>query len=147
MRVNLIAAALLLACGSATAQESDDYARMSRVSWAAFECAAFSSVLNEPKEQERLFRLGYDKGKEFLEALQAGRIKGEDLYSISPSGFLMLAQGPTPDFILGRVFESAQENALKDVITSETVLEDELKKSIASRKYQEGNCEVLGRGR
>lgn len=58
----------------------------------------------------------------------------------------MLAHGPTPDFALGRVFEGALENALKDVITPDTVLEDELKQSIASRKYSERNCEILGGG-
>jgi len=104
-------------------------------------------VLNQPKEQERLFLFGYAQGKDFLTAVQAGRVQRKDLDSTSPTGFLMRAQGPTPDFILGRIFEASQENALKDVITTETVLNDELKESIASRKYRESNCEVLGRGR
>ncbi len=56
----------------------------------------------------------------------------------------MVAQGPSVDFILGRVYESAQDNALKDVITTETVLSKELKQNLASRKYHSGNCELVG---
>lgn len=132
---------------AAIAQKSDDYARMSRTAWAAFECSSLASILEKPKEQERLFLVGYDRGKEFIGALRAKKIKPEDLHSIAPSGFLMLAQGPTPDFILGRVFESAQENVLKDVITGASVLDKDLQQSIASRKFTAANCEVLGNGR
>ena len=55
----------------------------------------------------------------------------------------MVAQGPTADFILGRVFEAAQENALKDVITTETVMNKALQKVIASGKYTSANCEII----
>lgn len=79
--------------------------------------------------------------------MQGGRIAAKDFNSIPPSGLLMVAQGPTPDFILGRVFESAQENALKDVITTDSVLHKDLQRSIASRKYTSGNCEIIGNGR
>lgn len=142
----LMAFAVCATTPSALAQSSADYARMSRASWSAFECAAFADVLGKTQDHERLFKYGYEQGKAFLEAARAGRVDEKDLSSISPSGFLMLANGPTADFALGRVFEGALENGLKDVITSETVLEDELKKSIASRKFGDANCEILGRG-
>ncbi len=129
------------------ASESTDFAKMGRATWAAFECSSLASVLDRPKDQERLFRFGYAQGKKFLHALQGGRITVEDLQSIAPSGLLMVAQGPTADFILGRVFESVQENALKDVITTESVLHKELQQAIASRKFTAGNCEVIGNGR
>ena len=131
---------------SALAQSSEEYARMSRASWSAFECAAFADVLGKTQDHQRLFKYGYEQGKAFIEAARAGRVDEKDIGSISPSGFLMLAKGPTADFALGRVFEGALKNALKDVITPETVLEDELQKSIASRKFGDANCEILGRG-
>lgn len=134
----------LVAAFQASAQESADYAKMGRAAWAAFEC---SSLADKPNEQERLFHFGYEQGKKFIDAVQAKRITPEDLDSIVPSGVLMLAQGPTPDFILGRVFESAQHNALKDVITSDSVLDKDLRQTLASRKYTAANCEILGSGR
>ncbi|WP_146907246.1 hypothetical protein [Arenimonas daejeonensis] len=144
MRSVLLFAGLAASC-QVIAQDSADFARMSRASWAAFECAALASVLERPADQERLFHYGYDQGKKFLVAAQAGRVEKSDINSIAPSGFLMVAQGPTIDFMLGRVFESAQENALKDVITADTVLHDDLKQSLASNKFVAGNCEILGR--
>jgi hypothetical protein len=137
----------LFATSPAFAGASEDFAKMGRAAWAAFECSSLASVLERPKDQERLFRFGYEQGKEFLNALQAGRITAQDLKSIAPSGLLMVAQGPTADFMLGRVFESAQENALKDVITTESVLHKDLQQSIASHKFTSGNCEVIGNGR
>ena len=131
---------------SAFAQSSEDYARMSRASWSAFECAAFADVLGKAQDHERLFKYGYEQGKVFIEAVRAGRVDEKDLTSISPSEFLMLAKGPSADFALGRVFEGALENGLKDVITPENVIEVELQHSIASRKFSEANCEILGRG-
>ena len=146
MRVTLAAIILCTFLPAAFAQTSDDYARMSRASWSAFECAALADVLGKTKDHERLFNFGYVQGKSFIDAARKDQVDQKDLNSISPSGFLMLAQGPTADFALGRVFQGAVENALKDVITSETVLAEELKQSIASRKFSEGNCEILGRG-
>ena len=122
------------------ASESVDYAKMGRVTWAAFECSSLASIMEKPKVQERLFLFGYEQGKEFFRALQGGLITKEDLRSNTPSGLLMVAQGPTADFILGRVFEAAQENALKDVITTETVMNKALQKVIASGKYTSANC-------
>jgi hypothetical protein len=138
---------LLTTSAISLAAESADFAKMGRAAWAAFECSSLASVMEKPKDQERLFLFGYDQGKEFLNAMQSGRITQKDLSSIVPSGFLMLAQGPSVDFVLGRVFESAQENALKDVITTDTVLSKDLQMSIALRKYTSGNCELIGNGR
>jgi hypothetical protein len=136
---------LFAASPALIAAESTEFAKMGRTVWAAFECSSLASVLKKPKDQERLFRFGYEQGREFLHALQGGQITAKDLNSITPSGFLLVAQGPTADFILGRVFESAQENALKDVITTESVLHKDLQQAIALRKYTSGNCVIIGK--
>lgn len=143
----LLGAVLFAASPALIAAESADFAKMGRAAWAAFECSSLASILGRPKDQERLFLFGYEQGKGFLHAMQGGRIAAKDFNSIPPSGLLMVAQGPTPDFILGRVFESAQENALKDVITMDSVLHKDLQRSIASRKFTAGNCEIIGNGR
>ena len=108
---------------------------MGRVSWSAFECSSLASVMNEGKEQERLFALGYQQGKAFIDALQKNRIELKDRNEQVPSGFLLLLQGPTPDFVLGRVFESAQENALKDVFTPDSITSKDLQATLARSKF------------
>jgi hypothetical protein len=116
---------------------------MATVSWSAFECSALASVMNDPNEHDRLFSSGYLHGKAFVGAVRSNRIEPKDLNEQVPSGFLMLLQGPTPDFVLGRVFESAQENVLKDVITPASVTSKDLQATLARRKFRSQNCGVL----
>ncbi len=116
---------------------------MGSVSWSAFECSSLASVMNEEKEQERLFSLGYQQGKAFIDALQKNRVELKDRNEQVPSGFLLLLQGPTPDFMLGRVFESAQENALKDVITPNSIASRDFQATLARTKFTKQNCSLL----
>jgi hypothetical protein len=125
------------------AQPSRELALSARLSWSAFECSSLASVMSDQAEQERLFTLGYEQGKVFIQAARSNRIDQKDINNDVPSGFLMLMQGPTPDFVLGRVFESAQENALKDVITPSSVTNKELKVLLAQGKFSKQNCNVL----
>lgn len=87
------------------AQTSKDYAVMGKKAYAAFECAALASFARDEDEQHRLFQLGYDEGKTFLEALRNGKIEAEDVNSTVPVGITLALEGPTADFILGRVWK------------------------------------------
>lgn len=116
---------------------------MARVSWSAFECSSLASVMNDNKEQDRLFSLGYQQGKAFIEAIQKNQVELKDRNEQVPTGFLLLLQGPTPDFVLGRAFESAQENALKDVITPTSITSKDLQATLARSKFTKQNCSVL----
>ena len=101
----------------------------------------------------RLFTLGYSSGQRFVAAAAAGTITAEEANSIVPMvvGFLMA--GPSEEFILGRVFESAANQGYDEVVKHDAsgmylelkdwVSDDELKASIASNKYMRGNCELL----
>lgn len=133
---------------SVLAQDSASYAQMAKATWSAFECSSLASKLKKPTEQERLFKFGYSQGKDFIAALQAGKIKREDLSSNAPVGVLFLLEGPTPDFMLGRIYESAQENALKDVYrVGDHFNADEEQELAASNKFASSNCQLIGNGR
>jgi len=107
-----------------------------------------ASVATDQLEQERLFSFGYTQGRKFLDALRENKISQADRSSIVPSGFLMVAEGPTADFILGRVFEAAQENALKNVFVTDGKLNsNELRESIAKNRHQTQNCALIGRSK
>lgn len=83
--------------------------------WIAFEGSSLATTAGETKKAERFFQIGYSEGKRFLEELKAGKIKKEDLDSEVPTIMLLLVQGPSDDFILGRIFENAQDHVLKDI--------------------------------
>lgn len=126
-------------------QTSQEYAVMGRSAWAAFECTALASHLRETKEQERLFLFGYKQGQVFLGALQSGKIANKDVNGQVPISLVLLLQGPTPDFILGRVFEAAQDNALKKVLkTDDKMNPAEIQKIMAKNEFSNKNCQFIG---
>ena len=113
-------------------------------SWSALECSALASVMNDEIEQARLFTLGYESGRKFMGAVQSKKVTIKDLQSEVPSGLLMVMQGPSVDFMLGRAFESALDNAMRGIFTSNGDLHsDELKKTLATTKYDQKNCRLV----
>ena len=119
---------------------------MGRVAWSAFACSSLAAQaqLEDQKEQERLFLLGYEQGKAFIEAAQAKKVERKDISEEVPIGLTLLLQGPTPDFMLGRVYESAQEEALKNVLrTNGNLNTDEVQASLARSAYTKQNCRLL----
>jgi hypothetical protein len=68
------------------AQQSKDYAVMGRVAWSAFECSSLAAQMKDQKEQERLFLLGYEQGKAFIEAAQTKKVERKDISEEVPIG-------------------------------------------------------------
>ena len=148
MMRTVVVSLLILVSSSATAQDSASYAQMAKASWSAFECSALAAKLDKKSEAERLFKFGYDKGKAFISAMLENKVKREDLSDTAPIGVLFRLEGPTPDFMLGRIFESAQDNALKDVYETEGKFNsDETQGMLASSKFASSNCQIIGNGR
>jgi hypothetical protein len=142
----LIIAALTCSPLTAGAQTSKEYARMAELTWMAFECSSLSSMAGNEKEERRLFELAFTQGKRFLSAFEAGKVAHADLRSTVPMGFLLVIAGPSADFILGRVFEGAQQNALKGIITTDGQLHSkEHQVTLAQNRFRERNCTFLGR--
>jgi len=145
MRKVILMLLLTFVTNTAKAESSKDYSMMGKIAWSAFECSSLASVAEDEKEQRRLFMIGYEQGKQFLDALIAKKINQSDLSSIVPSGFVMLIEGPTPDFVLGRLFAATQENALDGVFVSEGKYNPkDLQKIIAERRFHERNCRLIG---
>ncbi|MNV88105.1 hypothetical protein D3C71_1822820 [compost metagenome] len=58
---------------------------------------------------------------------------------------LLLLEGPSPDFMLGRIYESAQNSALKDVYkTGDQFNSDEEQIAIAANEFRKLNCQLIG---
>ena len=85
---------LLLISSPALASE----AQKARVMWSAFECSTFAEVKKDTAEQARLFQLGYRQGKQFLEAMEAGKITPEEMRKNVPVIVALLLAGPSIDF-------------------------------------------------
>lgn len=115
---------------------------MSQVTFAAFECAALAAFAELPQERERLFAYGYKQGLAFAAAWKAKKVETADIARGVPVGVLLRMSGPTPDFIVGRIYDGAHENALKDVITPESTKNSQTVR--AKDKFLMQNCRLLG---
>jgi hypothetical protein len=146
MRTLTILTAILGLSGSpiAGAQSSRDFAVMGRSVWSAFECSSLASTMRNPNEQERLFQLGYKNGLAFIAAIQAQKIEREHITEEVPIGVMFLLEGPTPDFILGRIYEAAQGDAHNGV---DLLGAANVQKTQAQGRYDKQNCRLLGDAR
>lgn len=137
----LVALFLLFSAQSALASSADS----GQAVFSAFECSVLAAKIGRAEDQKRLFEFGYEEGKKFIDSVRSGEISEEELSSKVPVGVLWHMQGPTTDFILGRIYESAAENALEGVYGgANEVLSKEDQKRIAENKFSTKNCGLIG---
>ena len=125
---------------STLGQTSQQYALMGKKLWAAFECSDLADAAGNAKESLRLFYIGYNEGRVFAEAVQAGKIEKQDINAEVPLAVLLLLHGPTVDFILGRIFEAAIDDVTKDVLNER---DENVKKIVAQSKFAKMNCSLM----
>lgn len=142
--LHLLVAFLLLPLSGEAQEGRNAEIEAGNTLWSAFECAAFASVAKLNTEQERLFKLGYEKGAIFIKAVAEGRISIQELRSGVPSGVAMYLQGPTPDFMLGRIYESALDSSLKNIFTTNGSYNPaDLQVTLAETEYRKHNCALI----
>jgi hypothetical protein len=142
----LILVSTLLATSVLNAAESTpskELAARGRRVWAIFECCALASVAEEKDLRERLFQYGYSEGRAFLKAIEDGKVSRADLSREVPVGLLLLLQGPSVDFILGRIYAGAEENALDKIYRGDVAGNSDLAKALAKEELHKRNCELL----
>lgn len=150
-RIVVVVAILLVSMlGICHAQEK--HPNRGLLMWAAFSCATFAELSGNSGEQERLFKLGYKIGRELLSDIDAKKIDQREFENL-PVGVKFRLAGPTTEFIMGRIFEGAQEDAFDKVVKEDDhggILTDplkwadgELKVLRARNKFQKSNCGVL----
>jgi hypothetical protein len=119
--------------GIASAQVDNDAVRVTQLSLSAFECGALAP---NQADAERLFLLGYDTGKAFIERVTTSPLNEATRNKIAV--LWLSTNGPTADFILGVVYARMTDEALKDM----SLQGWDLQKSI---RYAEKNCALIGR--
>ena len=146
---------LLIALGCSSllmAQEGGSSVNRARLMWSAFECGTFAELAEDQEEQQRLFLVGIEAGRSFLRDVQDETIQQSE-YREAPIGVLMLLGGPSIDFIIGRVFESAMGEAYDSVVkddASGVEMDDpgqwrrgESKAQRGRLLYDQSNCELV----
>lgn len=150
-RLLIAIVALFFSTSAILAGEAD--AKAARVMWSAFLCSQYSSIKKDQVETQRLFKVGYAAGQRFLAAALAGTITQEETKSTVPMAVGFRMSGPTTEFVLGRIFESATNDAFGSIVEKDEngvmldmknwIMDETLRASIAETKYSKANCETL----
>lgn len=135
------------------AMTAEEDAKAARVMWTAFECGIYAEMSIEQERQAALFNRGIAAGRQFFAAIEAGTITEGEHQNYVPSIIPLLFGGPSVDFVMGRIFESATSSAYDKVVKEdaaglplpieEWTNDDEVKKAKAKLLYQRGNCDLL----
>jgi hypothetical protein len=113
-RISAVLIASLLSLAPAKADE--DRARLGRIMWTAFICSTLGGMSEKKEEPARFFQAGLQAGRDFMQAFQEGKISKEEIDANLPSGVTLLLQGPSIDFIIGRVFSAAENYSYDKVV-------------------------------
>ena len=136
------------------APQDQSPARESLVMMAHWDCATWAGMANDTEGRaEHHFLRGLESGRRFVEAARSGAISEDDWDSTVPVYVALSMQGPTSEFVLGRLFEVISGNAFDEVtkrdaygrpLPPEDYINDRAVQAVvASRLMRQANCSVL----
>jgi hypothetical protein len=99
----------------------------------AFRCSTYASIFHDQKEQQRLFQIGLEVGRDYVEGLKSRDDPTSDL-----SAFIRSA--PT-DFVVGQLYESESTHAFDEIVKDQNG--QDAAKTQAELRYRENNCASL----
>ena len=92
-------------------------------------------MLDELKEQQRLFQIGLKAGRDFVDGMKSSNVPPlNELQTYMP--------GATTDFVVGQMFETESKKAY-DEIPPEQRLDRSAEKAQAEIIYRESNCSLI----
>lgn len=132
------------ACEVPAQEPSSPDSPYGRLMWSAFVCATYAMISEDYAERERLFELGYEAGTRFMEAWPS---LSEEQRRNHPTVMLLHLAGPTNDFIIGRVYQAAENHAHDEVVRSDErgipVLDPEANALRAESLFGREDCSLL----
>jgi hypothetical protein len=135
------------------AQANESEINRGLLAWSAFQCATFAELSENIEEQERLFKLGFKTSRALLNDIQNEKISPKEKEKI-PVGILFVLAGPSVDFVVGRIYSAAVDDAYESVVKKDSNgliqldptkwANGELRKIKAANKFRDSNCGLLG---
>lgn len=131
----------------------EELAKKSELLLAYFDCAVYAELAS-PADMAGLFDKGLIVGRQFYEGLQNGELSPEFVHANIPLTLLMGRGGPSPDFILGTVWEDRVAEIYRSVEREYSCgiyatptygfrCGDELRQSFYEMKFRDKNCALL----
>lgn len=76
-----------------------------------FQCAAYAELMENQAEFRRLLNAGFKTGKAFLESAAIQGTRYSDLFAALPGNATIRLEGPSVEFVLGRLYEAESQKA------------------------------------
>lgn len=89
--------------------------------WSAFECSSYAEMAGNAPEQRRLLQLGMDTGRPFVNGVRNRTIAASEIGDRVPVAVLTAMAGPTTDFMLGRIYATAAQQAFDRVAKENSI--------------------------
>jgi hypothetical protein len=107
---SFLAAAFLFGPATATAdEESWRLARQGKLAYVAFSCATLARHMGDDTKAKTAFNIGVESARKFVEAIRSNRVLDSDFRSEVPRLVMWTLQGPSTDFIVGRIFQATSD--------------------------------------
>lgn len=151
----------LFGCAASSADEPADkklttaeVSSLGARSWAQLECAAIASFSEDNAQLKPLFEAGRRDGLAFIANAKARPKEAKQIFDKVPMIMSWRLEGPSPDFMLGRVWEATVEYVGDELEGRDTWSHQErdpkaapvdrvLRKALASNRFRERNCPLL----
>jgi len=140
------AAATLAVCTTvlnAADEKAFEKALLGHIMWSAFQCSAFAELAEEKNEQERLYLVGLNAGRTFLEAMKAGQISEQALREAVPINVLQRLEGPSNEVIIDKIYAAATGYARDYIVKRKTGIWGPTEKQEARSYYTNHNCILI----
>jgi len=143
MKSKLLFVAAALAACITVLNAADEKALLGRIMWSAFQCSAFAELAENKNEQERLYLVGLNAGRTFLEAMKAGQISEQAVNAEVPINVLQRLAGPSIESVIGKIHAAATGYAYDEIVKRKTGIWGPTQKQEARSAYTNKNCVLI----
>ena len=143
MKSKLLFAAAALAACTTVLNAADENALLGRVMWSAFECSALAELAENKSEQERLYLVGLNAGRTFLEAMKAGQLSQQAINELVPINVLQRLEGPSDEFVIGKIHAAATGRTRDEIVKRKRSIWGVTQKQEARSNYGYRNCILI----
>jgi len=142
----LLAAAALAASitvSNAAENAADENALAGHIMWSAFGCSEYAELAEDKSEQERLYLVGLNAGRTFVEAMKAGQIPEQAVNRYVPINVLQRLEGPSNEAVIGKIHAAATGSARDEIVKKRRSMWGFTQKQDARYAYTYHNCILI----
>ena len=143
MTSRLLLVAATLAASITVSKAADEKALLGNVMWAAFQCSMFAELADEKADQDRLYLVGLNAGRIFLDAMKAGQISKQAVNKSVPISVLQRLEGPDNESIIGKIHAAATGFARDEIVQRKFGILGSTQKQDARRAFIDKNCILI----